>query len=139
MSKMVGDLKKFGLPNVKNLKIETLKQGYGEVVCQLIDELVNMELYRREFEFLQPTFPEEDDQEESDNDPDRDNDDFTGKNEIINGIVIETHSLTSPTGFGSGKKQIARKSIRKEETKVNFFSLEEQKGLYDLAEQEEEI
>ena len=56
MSKMVGDLKKFGLPNVKNLKIEILKQGYGEVVCQLIDELVNMELYRREFEFLQP-FP----------------------------------------------------------------------------------
>lgn len=33
MSKMVGDLKKFGLPNVKNLKIEILKQGYGEVVC----------------------------------------------------------------------------------------------------------
>lgn len=31
-----------------------------------------------------------------------------------------------------------RKSIRKEETKVNFFSLEEQKGLYDLGEQEED-
>ena len=48
---MVGDLKKFGLPNVKNLKIETLRPGYGEVVCQLIDELVNLELYRRDFEF----------------------------------------------------------------------------------------
>jgi hypothetical protein len=54
---MVGDLKKFGLPNVKNLKIETLRPGYGEVVCQLIDELVNLELYRRDFEFRSPDFP----------------------------------------------------------------------------------
>jgi hypothetical protein len=51
LTKMINDLKKFGLPNVKNLKIENLRNGYGEVVCQLIDELVNMELYRREFEF----------------------------------------------------------------------------------------
>ena len=51
LAKMVGDLKKFGLPNVKNLKIETLRPGYGEVVCQLVDELVNLELYRRDFEF----------------------------------------------------------------------------------------
>jgi hypothetical protein len=51
---MINDLKKFGLPNVKNLKIENLRSGYGEVVCQLIDELVNMELYRREFEFGTP-------------------------------------------------------------------------------------
>ena len=56
MSKMVGDLKKFGLPNVKNIKIETLKPGFGEVACQLIDELVNLELYRRDFEFKFPTF-----------------------------------------------------------------------------------
>ena len=58
---MVSDLKKFGLPNVKNLKIETLRPGYGEIVCQLIDELVNLELYRRDFEFKNPVFPEEDD------------------------------------------------------------------------------
>ena len=56
---MVGDLKKFGLPNVKNLKIETLRPGYGEVVCQLVDELVNLELYRRDFEFQLPDFPQE--------------------------------------------------------------------------------
>lgn len=62
-----------------------------------------MELYRREFEFLQPVFPE-DDAEESENEEDQENEDFAGKNEIINGIVIETHSLTSPTGFGSSKK-----------------------------------
>jgi hypothetical protein len=30
---MVNDLKKFGLPNIKNIKIETLKDGYGENVC----------------------------------------------------------------------------------------------------------
>jgi|TARA_B110001450_G_scaffold112232_1_gene105973 hypothetical protein len=57
---MVTDLKKFGLPNVKNLKIENLRSGYGEVVCQLIDELVNMELYRREFEFGLPQIPDDD-------------------------------------------------------------------------------
>lgn len=57
---MINDLKKVGLPNVKNLKIENLRSGYGEVVCQLIDELVNMELYRREFEFLPPQIPDDD-------------------------------------------------------------------------------
>jgi hypothetical protein len=33
LNKMVGDLKKFGLPNVKNIKIESLRPGYGETVC----------------------------------------------------------------------------------------------------------
>ena len=51
MNKMLSDLKKFGLPNIKNIKTENLKTGYGETVCQLIDELVNLELYRRDFEF----------------------------------------------------------------------------------------
>jgi hypothetical protein len=60
LTKLIGDLKKVGLPNVKNLKIENLRSGYGEVVCQLIDELVNMELYRREFEFLPPSIPADD-------------------------------------------------------------------------------
>ena len=66
LAKMIGDLKKVGLPNVKNLKIENLRSGYGEVVCQLIDELVNMELYRREFEFLPPSIPEDDVDDRSD-------------------------------------------------------------------------
>jgi len=59
-------------------------------VCQLIDELVNIELYRREFEFMQPVFPPDD---ESDSNDDLDentlNDKYTGKNEIINGIEIQ--------------------------------------------------
>ena len=54
---MVKDLKNFGLPNIKNIKKETLRPGYGEIVCQLIDELVNLELYRRDFEFTSPVFP----------------------------------------------------------------------------------
>ena len=33
LTKLVNDLKKFGLPNVKNLKIENLRIGYGETVC----------------------------------------------------------------------------------------------------------
>ena len=48
---MINDLKKFGLPYINNIKLENLRQGYGEVTCQLIDELVNLELYRRDFEF----------------------------------------------------------------------------------------
>jgi hypothetical protein len=65
MAKMIKDLKNFGLPNIKNIKVETLRQGHGEIVCQLIDELVNLELYRRDFEFQKPTFPLEDENEQS--------------------------------------------------------------------------
>ena len=46
--------------------------GHGEVTCQLIDELVNMELYRRDFEFMPPTIPQDDEE----NDDDGDLDDF---------------------------------------------------------------
>lgn len=90
MNKMLSDLKKFGLPNIKNIKTENLKTGYGETVCQLIDELVNLELYRRDFEFQNPIFPED----EVDNnineygDEDANDDQFQGKNELINGIEI---------------------------------------------------
>lgn len=88
---MLSDLKKFGLPNIKNIKVDQIKLGYGETVCQLVDELVNQELYRRDFEFLPPKFPDADDENDNsaeefdDNDQ---NDQFQGKNEIINGIEI---------------------------------------------------
>jgi hypothetical protein len=101
MNKMLSDLKKFGLPNIKNIKMENLKTGYGETVCQLIDELVNLELYRRDFEFKNPIFPED---EINDNiyeygDEDVNDDQFQGKNELINGIEIQTHSIKSPGGL----------------------------------------
>jgi len=69
---MISDLKKFGLPYINNIKIENLRMGHGEVTCQLIDELVNMELYRRDFEFMPPTIPQDDEE----NDDDGDLDDF---------------------------------------------------------------
>lgn len=65
INKLLNDLKKFALPNIKNIKPEHLIMGYGETVCQLIDELVNQELYRRDFEFIPPVFPEDDPNEES--------------------------------------------------------------------------
>ena len=65
LNKLISDLKKIGIPLAKNLKIDNLRLGHGEVICQLIDELVNMELYRRDFEFIAPVMPDEN---ESDSD-----------------------------------------------------------------------
>jgi len=131
---MVGDLKKFGLPNINNLKIDTLRPGYGEVVCQLIDELVNLELYRRDFEFRAPNIPNDDENSGNDDYGDEANQEeqFQGRNEIINGIEIQTHSLTSPGGLITGSKGSSKAPKRKgnllnsemvkgEETKMNFF------------------
>lgn len=61
LSKMIGDLRKFGIQVARNCQPEHLKSGYGEVVCHLIDELLNVELFRREYQFYQPKFPPEDD------------------------------------------------------------------------------
>lgn len=118
---MVGDLKKFGLPNVKNIKIESLRPGFGETVCQLIDELVNIELYRREFEFLSPVIPPDEKSDNSGDEYDNENahDKFTGRNEIINGIEIHQHELMSPSGNILAAR--SKKAINTEETKVNFF------------------
>ena len=81
-------------------------------MCQLIDELVNQELYRRDFEFLPPTFPEDDPNENSAEEFDESgnqDDQFQGKNEIINGIEIQTHSMMSPSGNALGKHSTSAK------------------------------
>lgn len=49
MTKMLNDLKKFGSQVVRSVKLENISKGYGEDVCHLIDELLNIELYRREY------------------------------------------------------------------------------------------
>ena len=86
---MIGDLKKFGLPYIQNIKMENLRCGYGEVTCQLIDELVNLELYRRDFEFQPPTIPQDDEEDEDDGNEELGQEEqFQGQNEIINGIEI---------------------------------------------------
>ena len=65
ITKMLKDLKTFGSQTIKNCKVDHLKPGYGEVVCHLVDELLNIELYRREYQFFQPAFPKEAEADES--------------------------------------------------------------------------
>lgn len=97
LNKLLNDLKKFGIPNIKSLKVESLRPGYGEIVCQLVNELINIELYRRDFEFQFPVHSPDDDEEvQSDELDDVADDQFTGRNEMINGIEIETHPQETP-------------------------------------------
>lgn len=56
MTKLISDLKKFGYSASKTLKVDSIRNGYGDQVCHIIDELLNLELYRREFQFLPPKF-----------------------------------------------------------------------------------
>ena len=67
LEKMINDLKKFGVQVAKNCRTEHLASGVGEVVCHLIDELLNVELFRREYQFGMPKFPADEELEE-DND-----------------------------------------------------------------------
>ena len=66
LTKLISDLKKFGYSNTKNLKIDQVKLGWGEQVCAVIDELLNLELYRREFQFKDPKFPADEEDDEGD-------------------------------------------------------------------------
>ena len=59
LNKLLNDLKKFGSQAARNVKPETLAPGFGEDICHIIDELLNVELYRREYQFHPPVFPEE--------------------------------------------------------------------------------
>lgn len=45
-----------------------MKAGWGEHVCAVIDELLNLELYRREFQFKEPRFPPDDEDAADDGD-----------------------------------------------------------------------
>jgi hypothetical protein len=49
MTKLVKDLKTFGYSGAKTMRVEQIKQGFGDAVCHAVDELLNLELYRREF------------------------------------------------------------------------------------------
>ena len=99
ISKMLGDLKKFGLPNIKNFKVSDLLKGHGEQVCQLVDELVNLELYRRDFEFIAPVIPPDDEDDMIEEQSFNQDEDLQGKSELINGIEINHHDLMSPSGL----------------------------------------
>jgi len=49
ITKLLNDLKKFGSHAAKGVKPEMLLPGHGEEVCHIVDELLNVELYRREY------------------------------------------------------------------------------------------
>lgn len=66
MQKMCRDLKSFGYSNWKNIKVEQIRQGYGDQVCDIITELINLELYRRDFKFMSPVFPPEPEDDDED-------------------------------------------------------------------------
>ena len=82
---MINDLKKFGVQVAKNCRVEHLINGNGEVVCHLIDELLNVELFRREYQFGMPKFPA-DEEFGDDNEPEGDH--FDGTQEMF-GIKIQ--------------------------------------------------
>ena len=64
----------------KSIKVENIRTGAGEIVCQLVDELVNLELYRRDFEFMPPSIPEE--EEDAVNSGDEEQDETALDNEF---------------------------------------------------------
>lgn len=101
---MISDLKKFGSQVAKNCKVEHLQTGQGEMVCHLVDELLNVELFRREYQFGIPKFPPDDIQDEQ-------TDELEGE---MFGIKI-SHEVEVK------KKRQRLQSGKVEETKINFF------------------
>ncbi len=72
MNKLITELRKFGYSQGKAILPDQVKSGYGDQVCHIIDELLNLELYRREFQFLQPQFPPDDEEEPDEEEHDQD-------------------------------------------------------------------
>ena len=89
----------------KNCKVEHLQTGVGEVVCHLIDELLNVELFRREYQFGMPQFPTDDDNLEEDQADDGGN--LDGEQEMF-GIKIkqETDKADLVNGTVSKRKRL---------------------------------
>ena len=87
LNKLTADLKKFGSQAARNVKPETLVLGFGEDICHIIDELLNVELYRREYQFHPPVFPDELEESATQDDQLEDDPSLHGKHEI-NGIEI---------------------------------------------------
>jgi len=67
IEKLVSDAKRYGVdfsaPNKWNFfdLNKQLVQGHGESVVYLVDELLNRELFRRDFKFGTPVFPADSD------------------------------------------------------------------------------
>jgi hypothetical protein len=71
-------------------------------VCWVIDELLNLELYKREFQFLQPKFPPDDENLDEFDEENADNLEGSDSVFLINGGVIEAREIKeSPSGKNS--------------------------------------
>lgn len=109
-------------------------------MCNIIDELLNIELYRRNFQFNQPVIPE-DDASDAEDLPEEE----TGENQGSPDKVISTKKnsrlVFQEDPFSSeAPKNLQEFSIKPEETKVGFYPREDnlQKDLEFKMEQKEE-
>ena len=150
VNKLIGDLKKFGSQSIRSCKPEHLEAGFGEEICHLVDELLNIELYRRDYQFSNPQFPEDVESDEQE-DAAGTEQDFTGTQEL-NGIQIKTKGDSISLIGGSEvdtqatSQRTAQKSVFStqpaEETKINFFDphqYEAQEALFEKAEEDQII
>ena len=139
---MINDLKKFGSQAVRNCKPEHLKQGYGEVICHLIDELLNIELYRREYQFFQPVHQQDEQEDDGLDDAEgeaQDDPALHGTQEL-HGIKIQTEGDKNKLTSGGilSPNTVRKRGITSmgqiEETKINFFDpskYEEQEAMFE--------
>lgn len=132
LTKLLNDLKKFGSQAARNVKPDTLAVGFGEDICHIIDELLNIELYRREYQFHQPVFPDENDESQNLGDDEFEDDPNLHGAQEINGIQImpqaDTRNLiggSEPLLDGAPSTTNLRREVtqgRIEETKIGFFN-----------------
>lgn len=59
--KLLADIKKHGI-KVVNMDIDTLSQGYGDLPCQIVNDLLNIELIRRDYKFDDPKHKADDEE-----------------------------------------------------------------------------
>jgi hypothetical protein len=84
-------------------------------VCHIIDELLNIELYRRDYQFHQPVIAH--DNEDANGGDSQEDLNFHGTQEL-NGIFIKENGAV---GFDVASNRKVRTQGKIEETKINFF------------------
>ena len=63
IKKLISDIKIFGIRLPETFNPSQLRQGFGEHVCVVINDLLNKELIRRDFKFLEPRLKDIEDME----------------------------------------------------------------------------
>ena len=146
MTKLIKDLKSFGYSGWKTLTSESIKSCFGDQVCGVITELINLELYRRNFQFLNPIFPKEEEEEVEDDSFAQDSAGMKGQEEgneqyefiINNGRIEPVEGEVKDSLIYVDKKK--KKPNLIEETKTGFYQVQWTGGdeLYDLEKAEED-